>query len=51
MKAYKSPVYIKEEIETKDIMTDSYTMENSEEIINGEKVRTTTVSVSVSKLL
>ena len=51
MKAYKSPVYIKEEIETKDIMTDSYTMENSEEIINGETVRTTTVSVSVSKLL
>ena len=51
MKAYKSPVYIKEEIETKDIMIDSYTMEVSEEIINGETVRTKTVSVSVSKLL
>ena len=51
MKAYKSPVYVKEEIETKDIMIDSFTTEVSEEIINGETVRTTTVSVSVSKLL
>lgn len=51
MKRYISPLYLKEKIETKDIMTDSYTVENSEEIINGEVVRTTTVSVSVSKLL
>ena len=51
MKAYKSPVYVKEEIGTKDIMIDSFTTEVSEEIINGETVRTTTVSVSVSKLL
>ena len=51
MKKYISPVYLKEEIETKDIMTDSYTTESSEEIINGEVVKTMTVSVSVSKLL
>ena len=51
MKAYKSPLYVKEEIETKDIMTDSYTIETGEEIINGEVVKTMTVSVSVSKLL
>ena len=51
MKEYISPVDLKEEIETKDIMTVSYTTETGAERINGEVVKTTTVSVSVSKLL